>query len=143
MKWLSSLPIQLNITPHVIALRRMKKPASMRGLEELWRVRLSENFYMRDCFYSEIANFYRIPNFREDPDLAIEVGSRLCEKLLEPLQAIFGCIVIRSAYRAPAKTQFGNERGEGASLKSNSAHRVWDWLDENGFKGAAACIVIP
>ncbi|MGI9316072.1 MAG: hypothetical protein ACR2QW_01970 [bacterium] len=121
----------------------MKKPASMRALEELGRVRLSDNFYMRDCLYSEIANFYGIPNIPEDPDLAIAVGSRLCEKLLEPLQATFGRIAIRSAYRAPAVTKFGNERKEGASIKSNSAYHVWDLLDKSGNKGAAACIVIP
>jgi hypothetical protein len=59
------------------------------------------------------------------------------------MQATFGRIAIRSAYRAAAVTQFGNERGEGASVKSNSACHVWDRLDEYGFKGAAACIVIP
>ncbi len=121
----------------------MRKPGSMHGLEELGRVRLSVNFYMRDCLYSEIASFYGIPNIPEDPDLAIEVGSRLCEELLEPLQATFGRIAIRSAYRAAVVTKFGNERGEGASVKSNSAYHVWDRPDENGFKGAAACIVIP
>ena len=115
----------------------------MRALEELGRVRLSQNFYMRDCLYSEIANFYGIPNVPDNPDLAIEVGSRLCEELLEPLQATFGRIAIRSAYRAPAVTQFGNERKEGASVKTNSAYHVWDLLDKNGNKGAAACIVIP
>jgi hypothetical protein len=57
----------------------MRKPGSMHGLEEFGRVRLSANFYMRDCLYSEIASFYGIPNIPEDPDLAIEVGSRLCE----------------------------------------------------------------
>ena len=48
---------------------RMRKPRSMRGLEELGRVRLSPNFYMRDFLYSEIANFYTIPNIPEYPDL--------------------------------------------------------------------------
>jgi len=121
----------------------MRKPASIRGLEELGRVRLSANFYMRDCLYSEIANFYGIPNFPENPDLAIEVGSKLCEELLEPLQETFGRIAIRSAYRAPAVTRFGNEIGHGASVKNNAAYHVWDLLDEKGHKGAAACIVIP
>ena len=43
----------------------------MRGLEELGRVRLSTNFYFRDFLYSEIADFYGIPNIPAQPDLAI------------------------------------------------------------------------
>ena len=39
----------------------MQKPSTMKALEELGRVRLSPNFYLRDFLYSEIANFYRIP----------------------------------------------------------------------------------
>jgi hypothetical protein len=49
----------------------MKKPLSMRALEDLGRVRLSENFFMRDFLYSEIGNFYGIQNIPDDPDLAI------------------------------------------------------------------------
>ena len=66
----------------------MRKPGSMRGLEDLGRVRLSANFYLRDFLYSEIANFYGIPNIPDDPDLAIAAGRKLCEALLEPLQAM-------------------------------------------------------
>ena len=50
---------------------------------------------------SEIANFYGMPNIPDDPKLAIDVGRRLCEDLLEPLNATFGRIAIRSAYRSP------------------------------------------
>ena len=51
---------------------------------------------MRDFLYSEIANFYGIQNIPENPDLAIEVGKRLCEELLEPLNATFGRLAVRS-----------------------------------------------
>ena len=44
------------------------------ALENLGRVRLSKNFFMRDFLYSEISNYYKIPNIPEDPELAIEVG---------------------------------------------------------------------
>ena len=53
----------------------MKKPKSMKGLEEFGRVRLSNSFFMRDFLYSEISNFYGIPNIPDDPDLAIAVGA--------------------------------------------------------------------
>jgi hypothetical protein len=34
----------------------------MRGLENLGRVRLSTNFFMRDFLHSEIADFYGVAN---------------------------------------------------------------------------------
>jgi len=49
---------------------------------------------MRDFLYSEIANVHRITNLPDDPQLAIAAGKRLCEELLEPLQATFA--VLRS-----------------------------------------------
>jgi hypothetical protein len=55
---------------------------------------------MRDFLHSEIANFYGVPNIPEEPDQAIAAGRRLCEELLEPPQAAFGRLAIRSTYRA-------------------------------------------
>jgi hypothetical protein len=121
----------------------MRKPGSMKSLEELGRVRLSQNFYFRDFLMSEIANFYGLPNIPETPDLAIETGTRLCTELLEPLQTKFGRIAIRSGYRSAKVTAFGNDRRHGASVKYNAAYHIWDMLDGDGYKGAAACIVIP
>lgn len=121
----------------------MRKPGSMRGLEDLGRVRLSPNFFMRDFLHSEIADFYGIPNIPEDPDLAIAMGRRLCAELLEPIQQTFGRIAVRSAYRAAKVTAFGNERGHGASVAYNAGYHIWDMRDKRGREGAAACIVIP
>ena len=86
-----------------------RRPGSMWALEDLGRVRLSPNFFFREFLYSEIANFHGIPNIPDDPDLAIEVGRKLCTELLEPLRASFGALAIRSAYRAPAVNRSGNE----------------------------------
>ena len=121
----------------------MRKPGSMQGLEELGRVRLSPNFFMRDFLYSEIANFHGVPNIPEDPDLAIAVGKCLCADLLEPIQDAFGRIAIRSAYRSAAVTAYGNKRGQGASVARNAGYHIWDLRDKAGRKGAAACVVIP
>ena len=79
----------------------MQSPKSVDALEELGRVRLSRSFFMRDFLYSEIANFYGVQNVPENPDLAVEVGRHLCEELLEPLNATFGRLAIRSAYARP------------------------------------------
>ncbi len=48
----------------------MRKPGSVKGLEELGRVRLSPSFFPRDFLHSEIDNFHGLPNIPDDPDLA-------------------------------------------------------------------------
>jgi hypothetical protein len=122
----------------------MKTPRSVVSLEDLGRIRLSPSFYMRDFLYSEIANFHGIPNIPDDPDLAIEAGRNLCESLLEPLQATFGRIAIRSAYRSPTVNAFGNQNGLNcASNEKNFARHIWDHRDQRGCSGAMTCIVIP
>lgn len=122
----------------------MKSPKSVAQLEELGRVRLSQNFFMRDFLYSEIANLHGLSNIPEDPDLAIEAGSRLCQELLEPLNATFGRIAIRSAYRSSAVNGFGNANGYScARNEANYADHIWDRRDAKGRMGATACIVIP
>ena len=125
----------------------MRKPASMKGLEKLGRVRLSRHFFMRDMLYSEIANFHGIPNIPDDPDLAIAAGTRLCEELLEPLHATFGDVSIRSAFRSVAVNDYGVEnmhRGYNcAATEWNHSRHVWDRRDAEGGMGATACIVIP
>lgn len=121
----------------------MRTPRSMGGLEEFGRVRLSRSFFMRDFLYSEIADFHGIPNLPDAPDLAIEVGRHLCETLLEPLQATFGRLAIRSGFRSRAVTSYGHKRRECGSVKVNAAYHVWDLLDAAGCKGAGACVVVP
>ncbi|MGK6314595.1 hypothetical protein [Neorhizobium sp. DT-125] len=122
----------------------MRVPGSMKGLEELGRVRLSKNFFFRDFLFSEISNFYGIPNIPEDPDLAIEAGRHLCEELLEPLQATFGRLHLRSGYRSPKVNEFGNKNNLNCSSNANTAaDHIWDRRDAQGFMGATACIVVP
>ncbi|TXI10528.1 MAG: hypothetical protein E6Q76_03890 [Rhizobium sp.] len=122
----------------------MRKPGTMKGVEELGRVRLSKNFFFRDFLHSEISDFYRIPNIPEDPDLAIESGRRLCEELLEPLEATFGRLHIRSGYRSPEVNEFGNRNGLNCSTNAHTAaHHIWDMRDLDGCMGSAVCIVVP
>ena len=121
----------------------MRKPQSMRALEDLGRVRLSANFFLRDFLFSEIAGFYGIANIPSNPEAAIIAGRQLCEELLEPLQSTFGRVAVRSGYRASEVTEFGNRRGECGSVAVNAAYHIWDMPDENGRMGAAASIVLP
>lgn len=121
----------------------MRKPGSMRALEDFGRTRLSASFFMRDFLYSEIAGFYGLPNLPTDPDLAIAAGTKLCEVLLEPLQATFGRLGVRSGFRSREVTAFGNARRMSARVEYNRAYHVWDLRDRDGAIGAGASIVIP
>lgn len=124
----------------------MKKPTTVGALEELGRVRLSDSFFMRDFLYSEISQIEAIPNIPDNPELAIEAGTQLCQLLLEPLQARFGRIAIRSAYRSPAVNAKGAENGNQyscAANEKNHAQHIWDHPDQDGYLGAMACIVVP
>lgn len=128
----------------------MRKPQSVAALTEFGRVRLSKNFFMRDFLYSEIAALHGIANVPDDPNLAIEAGKGLCEHLLEPLQARFGRIVVRSAFRSEELNGFGNamqkqgKSGYGcAENHKNFAGHIWDRRDANGNKGATATIIVP
>lgn len=121
----------------------MRPPATVKGLEELGRVRLSENFFMRDFLYSEIAAINGLRNIPDHPALAIAAGKRLCEELLEPLHARFGCISIRSAFRSTVVNKFGNDNKLNcASNESNYAGHIWDHRDAQGRMGATACIIV-
>lgn len=128
----------------------MRPIKTIQALEEFGRRRLSPSFFMRDFLYSDISNLHGVQNIPDDLDLAIAAGSRLCEELLEPLNATFGRIAIRSAYRSEQVNGFGNERqheGNGAykcaSNESNHAGHIWDKRDRKGRMGATACIVVP
>lgn len=105
---------------------------------------------MRDFLFSDIASIHGLANVPDDPDLAIEVGQKLCIELLEPLQRAFGRIVIRSAYRSSEVNNLGNQMQRAgkpgyncASNEANFAGHIWDRRDANGHMGATACIVIP
>ena len=122
----------------------MRKPQSMKGLEELGRVRLSKHFFLRDFLFSEIAAVHGIPNIPEDPDLAIESGKHLCEELLEPLQATFGRLHIRSGYRSRQVNEFGNRNDLNCATNAHTAaDHIWDMRDADGCIGATTCIVVP
>lgn len=121
----------------------MRNPISVRALEELGRVRLSENFFLRDFLHSEIAVVHGFANIPNDPDLAIAAGTALCQNLLEPLQARFAKISIRSAYRSAEVNGFGNlNKLNCGRNETNYAGHIWDRRDKDARMGATACIVV-
>src|SRR6202000_178674 len=122
----------------------MRKVSSVRGLEDFGRTRLSRSFFMRDFLYSEIAPVNGFSNIPTDPATAVVAGRVLCETLLEPLQATFGRIVLRSGYRSPQVNGFGNAHNLScASNNRDRARHIWDQRTDTGLSGAMATIVIP
>lgn len=115
----------------------------MRGLEELGRVRLSKYFYMREFLYSEIANVHRLQNIPDNPDLAIETGTALCQTILDPLEDTFGRVAVRSGYRSAALNRFGNENRLNCARNDypEDCH-IWDW-GQGEARVAGASIAIP
>lgn len=122
----------------------MRTPQTVSALENLGRERLSKSFFMRDFLYSEISNFYGVPNIPDYPDIALANGRKLCKDLLDPLQATFGRVAVRSAYRSSKINELGNEKGHncGSNEKNYAAH-IWDVSDKHDKHGAMACVVIP
>ncbi|MEM1130047.1 MAG: hypothetical protein AAGH83_05920 [Pseudomonadota bacterium] len=124
--------------------RRLRRPRSVRGLEDLGRTRLSRNFYLRDFLFSEIGAIHGIANVPDDPRTAIAAGKRLCVELLDPLVETFGPIHVRSAFRNAELNAFGNAHGLNcARYETDRAGHIWDLADAHGKLGACACIVIP
>lgn len=121
----------------------MRQPKSVKSLEDLGRIRLSENFFLRDFLYSEIAVIHGLANIPDNPDLAIAAGMALCQNLLEPLQARFGRISIRSSYRSSEVNHFGSiNKLNCATNEANYAGHIWDRRDAAGRMGATACVVV-
>jgi hypothetical protein len=122
----------------------MRAPKSVRSAEAFGRVQLSRTFFMREFLYSEIANVHGLTNLPTDPTLAIAAGRALCTTLLEPLQATFGRVAIRSAYRSPEVNALGNLRyGSCAANVRAQAKHIWDQRSLDGGMGAMATIVVP
>jgi hypothetical protein len=122
----------------------IRRPNSVRTLEDFTRLRLSPSFFMRDFLYSEIAAIHGMRNLPDDPELAIAAGRGLCESLLEPLQASFGRITIRSGYRSSEVNAFGNAHFQSCGSNArNRARHIWDQRDAEGAMGAMATIVVP
>ena len=114
------------------------------ALEDLGRIQLSQHFYLRDFLYSEIAATHGLANAPDDLELAVRTGRRLCETILEPLQATFGRIHIRSGYRSAELNALGHAQGLKCARNAYSfADHIWDVRDEAGRAGACACIVVP
>jgi hypothetical protein len=122
----------------------MRTPKTVRSTETFSRIRLSQSFFIRDFLYSEIASIHGMVNLPDDPALAIAAGRQLCEHLLEPLQATFGRLAIRSAYRSPKVNGYGNAHFQNcASNEFDRARHIRDQRSADGGMGAMTTVVVP
>ncbi len=113
-------------------------------LEEFGRTRLSPNFFMREFLQSEIATWHGMRNVPENPERAVWAGQQLCNHLLEPLQATFGRIHVRSGYRSPEVNAFGNQHKLNcASNEKNYGSHIWDYPAVEGHYQAAEILPLP
>jgi len=89
-----------------------------------------------------MANIQNVPTNKE---LALEYGRNLCALILEPLQARFGRLNIRSAYRSEAVNDYCNQQGNWGCAESwkNYGRHIWDREAKDVGYGAMACVVIP
>ena len=124
----------------------MRAPKTFTALEKLGRQRLSCHFQARNFVYSEISNFYGIPNTPNDPDLFLIAGQKLASEILDPLVETFGPIDIRSGYRSPALNDFCANQvrpQKCAQNEKNYANHIWDKRDSDGNFGACVTVAIP
>lgn len=97
-----------------------------REYEALARVRLSQNFILRDFLFSTDAAVHGFNNFPENPDMVVRAGRELCEKVLEPVLAQWGRFAITFAYQSREALEFKwpQEKRDTKSHNSNPHH--WD-----------------
>ncbi|MDX2470606.1 MAG: peptidase M15 [SAR324 cluster bacterium] len=98
---------------------------------------------MRSFLHSEIADIYGLGNIPGDPVLAAESGRKLCENVLEPIQAALGPITIRSAFRSAEVNDLGNKKNHQCSNnEKTAANHIWDMRDKDGYIGATTTIIV-
>lgn len=97
-----------------------------REYEALARVRLSQNFILRDFLLSTDAAAHGFSNFPENPSMVVRAGRALCEKVLEPVLARWGRFAITFAYQSREALEFKwpQEKRDRKGRNSNPHH--WD-----------------
>ncbi|MEM8602780.1 MAG: hypothetical protein AAGF24_02950 [Cyanobacteria bacterium P01_H01_bin.121] len=106
-------------------------------------MKLSDHFFLHDFLYSNIGNWLGVPNIPDDPDLAIAVGTHLCQDILEPLLQKFGPLSIQTGFRSQTLNQACNQRGLGCSINELAyADHIWDHRDGNGHMGGTVRLIV-
>ena len=98
----------------------------MAALDALVKVRLSNNFILRDFLYSTECAALGLSNYPENPETVIRAGRELCERLLEPILAYFGRFAITFGYQCRQGVEAKwSEKMRQEKRRSSSPHQ-WD-----------------
>lgn len=101
--------------------------------EALARVRLSQNFILRDFLFSTDCATRGFRNFPDDPEAVICAGKALCEKVLEPFLAKWGRFAITFGYQSREGVEFKWSKAMREAKGHNSNPHQWDrktWGDQ-------------
>jgi hypothetical protein len=123
---------QMPLIPESYQAKRLTQPTT-REYEALGRVRLSQNFILRDFMFSTDGACRGLSNFPEDPDMVIRAGKALCEKVLEPVLAKFGRFAITFGYQSREGLEFSWPKEKREAKGCNSNPHMWDrksWGDQ-------------
>ena len=99
--------------------------AKFRQYEDLARVRLSQNFILRDFLFSTESAVLGLSNLPEDNEMVIRAGKALCEKVLEPILAQFGRFAITFGYQCREAIEYGISPDKLTNPHSSNPHQ-WD-----------------
>ena len=126
---MKQMPLAL---PHQFAERQKPMPTAAE-YESLARVRLSQNFILRDFLFSTECAARGLTNFPEDPEHVVMAGKALCEKVLEPVLAKWGRFAITFGYQSREGVEFKWSKAMREAKGRNSNPHQWDrktWGDE-------------
>ena len=93
--------------------------------ESLARIRLSQNFILRDFLFSTESASLVLSNYPEHPDLVVAAGRALCEKVLEPVLERFGRFAITFGYQCRHAIERHKPISKGHCSRSSNPHQ-WD-----------------
>ena len=99
---------------------------TLKEYEALARVRLSQNFILRDFLLSTDAAAHGLSNFPDDPDMVVRAGKELCEKVLEPVLAKWGRFAITFGYQSREALEFKWPQEKRQTKGRNSNPHHWD-----------------
>lgn len=105
----------------------MRRTCSPGEYEKLARVRLSDNFLMRDFLFSTHAASLGLSNYpTDDIEQVIASGKQLCTQVLEPIQERFGRFAITFGYQSREVMERHWTEEERIAKKHSSSPHQWD-----------------
>lgn len=116
----------MNQSEFIEYLNAQKSGISSSSLDALSRVRLSQNFILRDFLFCASAAANGLSNCPENTAAVVQAGRVLCEKLLEPIVAHFGRFAITYGYQSRASMDADLRRRTREVLPRSSSPHHWD-----------------